>query len=126
MVDNNRSKQHSSYNYRSVLELHTKFDIEKGPAAANVYLRNSEEQQIARLTIDWSYDGIYFRVDGDTQDIVLSIGPQTKKNQLELIDSPEKRFLFKKLGNYALERLQGYSSNSDKALQELQKILFLF
>ena len=125
MVDNNESKQSSSYKCHSDIGL--QFDIGKGPAAANIYLRNPEtEQQIARLTIDWSFDGIYFRVNRDTQDIVLSIGPQTEKNQLHLIDSPDKISTFKNLGNYALKNLRGYSGNSDKALDELQKILFIF
>ena len=49
-----------------------------------------------------------------------------EKNQFNLIDSPEKIRLFQTLGNYAVKNLRGYSGNSDKALEELQKLLFLF
>ena len=95
--------------------------ISKGPAAAHSYYIENNIK-CCQLTLDWSYDGLYFKYY-DEEWITLSIGPKTEKNEINKIDTEEKKFMFKKLALNFLSELQDYSTLSDLALIELQGIL---
>ena len=95
--------------------------ISKGPAAAHSYYIENDAK-CCQLTLDWSYDGLYFKYY-DEEWITLSIGPKTEKNEIDKIDTEEKKLMFKKLALNFLSELQDYSTLSDLALIELQGIL---
>ena len=69
------------------------FQISKGSAAAHIYLI-IDFQKCCQLTLDWSYDGVYFKYYTDNW-IVLSIGPLTKTHDINLIDTEDKLQIFK-------------------------------
>jgi hypothetical protein len=56
-----------------------------GPAASNTY----DDATQSQLTLDWSFDGVYF-IYRQEPTIVLSIGEQTTTHDSALIDTPEK------------------------------------
>jgi thymidine kinase len=96
------------------------FRLSKGPAAANIY-----HGTISQLTIDWSYDAVYFKYENNDS-IILSLGPCTSVHDIGKINTPNMITEFKSLYIYALNNLNGYSGNSDKALVVLGRVVDLF
>ncbi len=94
--------------------------LSKGPAASNTYYEENGKI-IYQLTLDWSFDGVYFTYDN--QPIIFSIGPRTDINELHMINTPDKINALKNLAKYTKTNLIGYSGNSDNALSELNKII---
>jgi len=93
------------------------FRFSNGPAASNTYDDDTQSQ----LTLDWSFDGVYF-IYRQEKAIVLSIGERTVLHEIDHLNTPEKRSVFKKLKEYTEEKLRHYSGNSDKALDALKGI----
>jgi len=94
--------------------------LSKGPAAAHVYLSiNSLES--CQLTLDWSYDGVYFKYYDDSW-IILSVGPETKTHEIQKIDTENKIKSFKYLASQFLNKLQNYSEKSNKSLVKLKEL----
>ena len=100
--------------------------LSKGPAAARVYLSFNDSQlyNCCQLTLDWSYDGLYFKYYNNDW-IILSIGPKTEKHQIYNLDTDDKIKIFKVLANYFLNNLQNYSTISDASLLKLKEIMYL-
>lgn len=94
----------------------------QGPNAVSV----TDYSKGIELTIDWSYDGLYFRYDRNQPPIVLSIGPETKRHELNKINTPSMINDFKVLSFHALNNLRDTSDISDNALVQVQKIVDLF
>ena len=99
MVDNNESKQPSSYNCHSDLGLHTKFDIGKGPAAANIYLREITAVKKVILNrptknLDWKMSGL------NLQNFMGN----------SYLSSISNNFLKKKIGKNKFSAYQSFSS----------------
>ena len=94
--------------------------LSKGPAAAHTYLILND-QNCCQLTLDWSYDGVYFKYHNDKW-ITLSIGPLTKTHDLYKIDTEDKLKVFKLLAT-DLNKLENYSINSDKSLIKLKELV---
>jgi hypothetical protein len=92
-----------------------------GPAAAHVY----DDSTNSKISIDWSFDGLYYQYNNGPW-ITLSLGPKTTTNELDKINTPEMKSVFKSLCFYGIENLQGYSGNSDKALPKVYNLTELF
>lgn len=73
------------------------FRYTSGPAAVTIY----NDSQESNLTIDWSYDAIYFKYKNSSW-ITLSIGPKTTKNEVNKINGSKMINIFKNLIFYAL------------------------
>lgn len=99
----------------------------KGTAAAISELM-IEESPIAVLTLDWSYDGIYFQIFDEgrlTKTITFSTGPKTEKNELnELLKlNSSDKSKFKKLSlKISHEMRSNFQSEIRKSLVELERI----
>ena len=94
--------------------------LSKGNAAAHVYLViNSTES--CQLTLDWSYDGVYFKYYDDHW-VFLSIGLETKTHEIEKINTDNKIKIFKYLASQFFDKLKNYSENSNKSLIKLQEL----
>ena len=100
------------------------FKLTKGPYASTVYL-NQNNIYNYQLTLDWTYDGIYFKYLNDDW-IVLSIGKKNPIHDIHKIDTTDKIMIFKKLCFYCLNNLQNFSEISNDSLIKLQKIVDLF
>ena len=98
--------------------------IFKGPAASNTYL-SMEGKDIAQLTLDWSFDAIYYKIR-DEDWVTISIGELMEQDEIYKIDTSEKIKVFKKLAFYTLSELRNYSGKSDKALAGLLLVLDKF
>lgn len=96
------------------------FRLTKGPYAANVYLMQNDTY-CCQLTLDWSYDGVYFKFFNDDW-ITLSIGDKTITHDIDKLDTPNKIRIFKELSSHFLNNLQNYSENSDASLANLQAL----
>jgi hypothetical protein len=96
--------------------------ISKGPAAAHIYLMINNICE-CQLTLDWSYDAIYYKYYDDDW-IILSIGPKTtyNKSQIDKINTQDKVQIFKKLAEKCLTDLPNYSTISDRSLISLREI----
>lgn len=92
--------------------------LTSGPAAGNVY----DYEKQTQLTIDWSYDGLYFKYKNEPW-IVLSLGPETTRNELDKINTPEMITEFKTLCFHALNNLKDHSTMADKAMIQVEKII---
>ena len=92
--------------------------INYGPAAANVY----HLDDTCQLTIDWSFDGVYFKYKNEEW-ITLSIGEKTTNHQIGSLNTPDKICLFKEMVSFSQKKLKSYSGNSKKALAALSKIV---
>ena len=101
-----------------------KLRLLKGPAAAHVYLYIGEIV-CCQLTLDWSYDGVYYKYYNDPW-ITLSIGSKTDIHEIYKIDKNDKKMIFKKLAFYFIKELPEYSGNSDASLIKLQGLADLF
>lgn len=95
-------------------------ELKKGPAASNTYL-SINGINMYQLTLDWSYDGIYFQKINEDWTI-LSMGPLTPRNEIYKLDSRDKIEKFKQMSEYTIQNLKGYSENSDQALNILESI----
>jgi len=96
--------------------------LSKGPAAAHIYLTpNFYDYECCQLTLDWSYDGVYFKYQNDTW-ITLSIGKNTKTHDIDRIDTDDKKKVFKIMSSHFFDKLQNYSICSNNSLIELRKI----
>jgi len=115
-------KHYIEHNNSSIIPTHEKSSmrLSKGHAAANIY-----NGTISQLTIDWSYDAVYFKYK-DNDSIILSVGPSTSTHEIEKINTSEIITEFKSLYIYAKNNLTGYSTNSDKALGKIAKIVEKF
>ena len=101
--------------------------ITYGPAASNTYIDKpsppgQEGETLHQLTVDWSYDGVYFKYNQEEW-ITLSIGQRTENHQIECLDTSDKKKIFKEMSEFTAENLKGYSGNSTKALLQLQMIV---
>lgn len=94
--------------------------LSKGPAAAHSYLIINGNQT-CQITLDWSYDGVYFKYY-DNPWIILSIGPKTQTHEIEKIDTEDKKKVFKYLSSQFFDKLQNYSENSNKSLKKFREI----
>ncbi len=94
--------------------------VTKGPAAAHSYLIING-QQTCQVTLDWSYDGIYYKYN-DNPWIILSIGPKTQTHDLDKIDTEDKKKIFKYLSLQFFDKLENYSEISNKSLKKLREI----
>jgi hypothetical protein len=105
------------------MELSRKYtlSLSKGVAAAHVYMTINNDEKY-QLTLDWSFDGVYFK-NLDNTWIVLSIGPKTKTHDIDKIDTDNKIAAFKIMALHFISKLQDYSIRSDVALIGLQDIL---
>ena len=92
------------------------FKITKGPAASNTYV-TFQDREIATLTLDWSYNSIYFKYDQEAW-ISIELG-----GSLDIIDTDEKKKLFKKLAEFTMVELKNYSTVSNNALESLKEML---
>ena len=96
------------------------YKISSGPAAAICRLYENN-LKICEMTLDWSYDGIYFKyLDNDY--MIISIGSKTRKNDLDRLDKNDIEN-FSKIGNYLIKNFQSYSEVSDKALSKLKLLI---
>ncbi len=104
-----------------------KFSLSKGPAAAHIHLtkNNTDKCEYCQLTLDWTYDGVYFKFLNDDW-VILSIGEKTKTHQLSNIDAEEKIKIFKIMASYFLNELPNYSGTSDASLIKLQELIDSF
>jgi hypothetical protein len=84
-----------------------------------------DDETNSRLTIDWTYDGIYFQYENEPW-ITISIGPKTEINEINKIDLPSKIRVFKKLCFQALNSLKNHSQICDDALIEVKKVVDFF
>lgn len=96
------------------------FRINQGPAAAICKLFDNDKK-IGELTLDWSYDGVYFKYY-DNDYMIISIGSKTKKNDIEKLNIIDKLY-FNILSNHLIKKIKGYSLLSDNALIKLQSII---
>ena len=113
-----------------------KIFFNRGPAAAIAKLMIEEPPtMIAHLTLDWSYDGIYFQIfdEGNwNKTITLSTGPKTVKNEInELFNlNSSNKSKFKRLSFEINNKMQisNFSPESEigKSLAELERITDLF
>tara|TARA_B100000524_G_scaffold345916_1_gene245275 strand:+ start:903 stop:1562 length:660 start_codon:yes stop_codon:yes gene_type:complete len=112
-----------------------KIFFNRGPAAAIAKLMIEEPPtMIAHLTLDWSYDGIYFQIfdEGNwTKTITLSTGPKTVRNDIDvLLNLPSLDISnFKRLSFEISNRMKSnFLSESEigKSLAELERITDLF
>jgi len=88
----------------------------KGSAGATIYSnKNLSHHEKVTLTIDWSYDAMYFKYYTDDY-ITISLGIKTDKDEIFKIDTDEKKSMFKTLCFFAISKLKNYSTMSDKAL----------
>jgi len=94
--------------------------LSKGPAAAHVYL-SINSLEYCQLTLDWSYDGVYFKYYDDSW-IILSVGPETETHEIKKIDTENKIKSFKYLASQFLNKLQNYSEKSNKSLVKLKEL----
>jgi hypothetical protein len=79
-----------------------------GSAAANIY----EEDSNSQLTIDWSFDDIYFKYR-DNEWVTLS-------TDFAKINSLAMKRMFKSLALHAFQELEDHSKNATKALKDLR------
>lgn len=96
----------------------TNMNIIKGPYASTI----DDNETTSKLTIDWSYEGLYFKYR-DNSYITLSLGSKTPKYEIHKLDTQESVIIFIKLCHFALKELKGYSIASDNALDEMMKII---
>jgi hypothetical protein len=105
------------------------YRFSKGPAASNTYLTHPEDGTTSQLTIDWSYDGVYF-IYKNEKAIILSIGPTTlnenSKHFLTINASLEKKETFRKLFQLTGENLSGYSEKTDRVLNKLDELIYYY
>ena len=99
-----------------------KITLSKGPAAAHAYLM-IDNNKYNVLTLDWSYDSVYFKYNDKW--ITLSIGSKTEINEIDKIDTDDKKKIFKTLAMYILYELPSYSIISDISLLHLQELISL-
>ena len=92
------------------------YNITKGPAASNTYIKYQGEE-IGKLTLDWSYNSIYFKYNQDSW-ITIKLG-----DSLEIIDTDEKKELFKNMANFTIVELKDYSTDSNNALDSLNEMI---
>jgi hypothetical protein len=104
------------YNNLPAANVYNNFRFSSGPAAANAYNDNNNTQ----LTIDWSYDGIYFKYDNTW--ITLSIGPKTINHEMSKIDTAIMKYTFKKLCLYAIEELNKLT-NKDTIVKKIEELI---
>jgi len=93
--------------------------VSKGTAAAHVYLSINGIES-CQLTLDWSYDGVYFKYYNDSW-VVLSVGPKTITHEIEKLDTENKIQIFKYLSYQFFDKLKNYSEKSNKCLMKLQE-----
>ena len=94
--------------------------LSKGPAAAHAYLSINNVES-CQLTLDWSYDGVYFKYYND-QWVVLSIGLKTITHEIEKLDTENKIQIFKYLSSQFLDKLKNYSEKSNNSLMKLKEL----
>lgn len=99
------------------------FTLSKGPSAAHSYMIINNICK-CQLTLDWSYDAIYFKYYDDSW-IIISIGQKTEKYEIDKIDTYDKVVVFKQLAYNFLTKLPNYSTNSDLSLIKLKEIINL-
>lgn len=98
-----------------------KLRFSAGPSAAHVYDDNTN----SKICIDWSFDGLYYQYNNGSW-ITLSLGPKTIVHELDKINTPEMKSVFKSLCFHGVEKLQGYSGNSDLALLKVNDLAKIF
>ncbi len=96
-----------------------KLTISAGCAAAHIY--NDENCEQTQLTVDWTYDGLYYRYK-DQGWITLSLGPKTEINDIHKINTDPMKSDFKRLCFHAIAKLEGQFPDSDKVLEKIQEI----
>lgn len=105
------------------------YRFSKGPAASNTYLTHAEDGTTSQLTIDWSYDGVYF-IYKNEKVIIISIGPTTlnenSKHFLTINASLEKKETFRKLFQLTGENLSGYSEKTDRVLNKIDELIYYY
>lgn len=87
------------------------FTLSEGHAAANCYFE--EYGKVSTLTLDWSYDEIYYN-HGDGWNTI-------NKDELKFINTPEKKEMFKKLAYYAINNIY----HIEKAENLLKQLLVI-
>ena len=94
--------------------------VSKGDYAVTIY-----DDDGSSLTIDWSFDGLYFKYKNGPY-ITLSLGEKTKENQIYMINTPDIIEVFKKMCFFGFKNLKGYSDNSKNAVYEVLKFVDYF
>ena len=92
-----------------------RIEISKGPAAANIYMKDQSNNIIAHLLLDWSYDSIDYKFKDDSW---MSIN-----SELNNINNSEKINIFKLLASDACNNLKIYSDKSNQLLKKLEKLI---
>ena len=103
----------------------SEFYTTKDNYGANIYYLNIDNINI-ELTLDWTFDSIYFKYD---KWIILStgtkgIGTKGADEFHKLI--PEEIVMFKKIAFYALNTFKPFSPESEKCLNGLRKIVDMY
>ena len=99
-----------------------KLRMSYGSAALNVY----DDESNTRLTVDWSYDGLYYRYK-NFNDIVVSLGSKTIRDETFLINTPYMITNFKLLCIEAIEVLKKHNYEvSNKVIPKLQEVVDYF
>jgi hypothetical protein len=96
--------------------------IIKENSAATLYDTNTN----SLLTIDWSYDGLYFKYGTEGAYITISLGPKMEKSEIHKLNTPEIISIFKRLCFLSVKHLKNYSPISDNALDKVSKVADLF
>lgn len=92
------------------------YKINKGPVAAICKLMDNNKL-IAEMTLDWSYNAIYFKFYYNDY-MIISIGSKTVKNDINKLNINDKLF-FNLTSNHLIKKIKGYSSISDNSLIKL-------
>jgi len=89
-----------------------RIEISKGPAAANIYMKDQSNNTIAHLLLDWSYDSIDYKFKDDSW---ISINSE--------LNNSEKNKIFKLLASHACNNLKNFSDKSNQLLEKLEKLI---
>ncbi len=95
--------------------------MELSIGTASSHIIDNEKNQ---LTVDFAFDSLYFKIN-NCDWIEISFNPSYLRNDIHLIDTPEKIKIFKNLCSYALNNLPKYNKDN-KLLFNLMKLYDLF
>ena len=95
--------------------MNNRIEISKGPAAANIYMKDQSNNTVAHLLLDWSYDSIDYKFKNDSW---ISIN-----SELNNLNSSEKINIFKLLASEACNNLKNYSDKSNQILEKLEMLV---
>jgi len=95
-----------------------------GSNAAHIHLIDGDTM-IGQLTLDYPYDSFYFKFMNEPW-IIISYGQKGDKNELDKINTCEKRNMFDRLRKFAAKTIDDKDSVVQNALYHLSNICFVY